>query len=598
MGKILSLVLAICIFLAPKTVFSADNFFVSSEVTYDVGADDSAKVHHKITITNEATEIHATDYTLTLSGANISNVVAFDENKDFETEVATSGGNTTVKVLFPDAVVGEGAEREFQIEYVNHAIVTKNGSIREIKIPRLANESTYDSYLVRLKLPSSLGSPAYISPEPDNRLTTSTGTTYYFDKTILNKAGVTAAFGESQIFSFDLTYHLQNPLAISTNMEIALPPDTSFQKVFFNTISPVPDDVKEDADGNWIAIYKLGARERLDVRALGSAQIFSSPWKTGFLSESEKESNLRPTKYWQSDSAEIKELAAQLKTPRAIYDYVVDTLSYDYNKITQGTDRLGALGVLNTPKGAICTEFTDLFIAIARAAGIPAREVNGFAYTDNATLQPLSLVADVLHAWPEYWDEERSVWVPVDPTWGNTTGGIDYFTYPDMKHFSFVMHGVSPESPIPAGSYKLGPNPQKDVFVSLGETPEQINIKPEIFLAQRNTLPFNGLKLKVNIKNPSGVALYNQNLKLLFDGKAQYEKDVPIVLPYETRAVEFSIPYGLLGRNTPNEAIVLFGEEKLVFTPDKKPAIIRDLASLAFIIVSLSVITFLILRKK
>jgi len=52
-------------------------------------------------------------------------------------------------------------------------------------------------------------------------------------------------------------------------------------------------------------------------------------------------------------------------------------------------------------------EFTDLFIALSRAAGIPAREINGFAYTDDIRLRPLDLVTDMLHAWPEYYDEEK-----------------------------------------------------------------------------------------------------------------------------------------------------------------------------------------------
>ena len=56
-------------------------------------------------------------------------------------------------------------------------------------------------------------------------------------------------------------------------------------------------------------------------------------------------------------------------------------------------------------------EFTDLFVAIARAAGIPARESVGYAYTTNSRLRPLSLVTDVLHAWPEYYDADKKIWV-------------------------------------------------------------------------------------------------------------------------------------------------------------------------------------------
>ncbi|NCC70435.1 hypothetical protein EOM09_02540, partial [bacterium] len=44
---------------------------------------------------------------------------------------------------------------------------------------------------------------------------------------------------------------------------------------------------------------------------------------------------------------------------------------------------------LNLPNSSICTDFTDLFITLARAKGIPAREVQGFAYTNNSKIKPI-----------------------------------------------------------------------------------------------------------------------------------------------------------------------------------------------------------------
>ncbi|GAI19887.1 unnamed protein product, partial [marine sediment metagenome] len=68
---------------------------------------------------------------------------------------------------------------------------------------------------------------------------------------------------------------------------------------------------------------------------------------------------------------------------------------------------MGALKALNSKNPVVCMEFTDLFIALCRAAGIPVREVNGYAHTNNPKLRPLSLTLDVLHAWPEYYDENK-----------------------------------------------------------------------------------------------------------------------------------------------------------------------------------------------
>lgn len=596
---ILKRALLVIVFFAlfSKVVFAQTNFLVSSEVSYEVSETAPTLVTHHIAITNVQTEVHATNYTLTLDGANVLNARAFNESGDYEVETTSENNKTAIKVIFDDNVVGQGEVREFSIVYEDSSIFEKKGDVKEISIPRLANENVFESYLVRLVLPSSFGEPAYISPQPDNKLTGRDKMTYYFDKTLLNKAGVTAAFGESQVFTFDLTYHLQNPLALSSKMEISLPPDTSFQKVHFESLVPTPDNVYQDEDGNWLAIYNLAARERVDVRAIGNVQIFANAWKKSLLSNDDKGRYLSESKYWQVNDSNIKSLAQELVTPEAIYDYVVSSLDYNYDRVSEGGDRLGALSALNNPSNAICTEFTDLFIALARAAGIPAREVNGYAHTQNDRLQPLSLVADVLHAWPEYWDEERSIWVPVDPTWGKTTGGIDYFSKLDMNHFAFVMHGEDPTSPTPPGSYKLGANPQKDIFISLGELSPEKHIKPEINLSQKNTLPFQGVKLAVDITNKSGEALYNETFRLFFDGEAQFEREVGIVLPFEKRTLEFSIPYGILGRNTPDEVLLLSSGEEFSYKPDKTPAIVRDIAFSGFVIISLTVGAFLILRR-
>ncbi len=175
--------------------------------------------------------------------------------------------------------------------------------------------------------------------------------------------------------------------------------------------------------------------------------------------------------YWQTNNKEIKTLAKKLKTPFEIYQYVVNNLTYDFERVRENLPRKGALEVLKNPSSAVCLEFTDLFIALARANGIPAREVNGFAYTQNSKEKPLSLIKDVLHAWPEYYDFDIETWVMVDPTWGNTTGGVDHFYTLDFNHFAFVIKGLDSTYPIPAGGYKISnEESSKDIKVEFSNT--------------------------------------------------------------------------------------------------------------------------------
>ena len=66
-----------------------------------------------------------------------------------------------------------------------------------------------------------------------------------------------------------------------------------------------------------------------------------------------------------------------------------------------------ALGVLKRMEGD-CSEHTALFVALCRAAGIPARQVVGIGYSDE-------IKAFGYHAWAEVYVGR---WVAMDPTWG------------------------------------------------------------------------------------------------------------------------------------------------------------------------------------
>jgi transglutaminase-like putative cysteine protease len=76
----------------------------------------------------------------------------------------------------------------------------------------------------------------------------------------------------------------------------------------------------------------------------------------------------------------------------------------------------------------VCQDFAHVFIAVARAAGIPGRYVSGHLFRrDGAALQEAS------HAWGEGWVEDLG-WVAFDPTNGicaddayiRVAGGLDY----------------------------------------------------------------------------------------------------------------------------------------------------------------------------
>lgn len=574
----------------PKNVFADNDFVVDAEIEYVISESGKGSVENSITIENMTSERYAASYTLHLESIDAKEAYAFEDEKKLKFRQESENGSTALIVHFENPAVGFGNKKTFNITYSVDNLAARTGEVWEISIPRLSNPGAFRSYSVILSVPLSFGEEAYISPEARSLSTKDGQRVYFFNRDDISETGITAGFGKFQVFSFSLSYHLENPLSKSAIVEIALPPDTSYQKLYYQRIEPAPSDVVVDDDGNWLATYTLKPRERIDVNAAGSVQILARPRTFPSPSKKTLENNLAATSYWQADDEQIKILSNKLASPRAIYDYITKNLRYDFERVRPNVVRKGAKEALATPDSAICMEFTDSFVALARAAGIPAREINGFAYTENPEIQPLSLVADVLHSWPEYWDEDSGVWVPVDPTWG-ATSKVDYFEKLDLRHFAFVIHGVDPTTPYPAGSYKLGANPQKDVFVNFGYLPTTKKSEPEISTATQMRFPWASREVIIKIKNPGPTAYYSLTPKILFDGKVVKTGFSRVLTPYAEFAMQATIPYGFLGFKIPSDVKIQVDGKEVLIPSYRKQSIIFNLillsSTLAFIAISL-----------
>lgn len=591
---VLGLIFILLLLFSPKQILAQNEFIVDVNVDYDVQETGTTEVTHIITLENAFSNLYAKSYLLGLENIDPINPRAFQGSKPLELTESRNDNSVSLQVNFDDAIVGKGKSRTFTIVFEEDSFAVRTGEIWEISIPRLSGDNSFRAYVVNLFVPSSFGNEAYISPDPLDISTAQGKIKYNFDKKSIQSSGITAGFGRFQVFSFSLSYHLENPLNRTAKTEIAIPPDTAFQKVYYQSINPVPDDVYIDEDGNWLAEYTLKARERVDVAVLGTVQIFASHRVFPPSSQEQLQNNLAENEFWQVNDSELQDLAKRLKTPKAIYDFVTTNLNYNYERVRPNIDRYGAKAALANPNDAICMEFTDLFIALARAAGIPAREVNGFAYTENPEIQPLSLVADVLHSWPEYWDEEKGVWIPLDPTWGSTTGGVDFFSKLDLRHFTFVIHGEDPLIPYPPGSYKLGPNPQKDVFVNFGQLPEERISVPEITAEIKKGLPLNDSKIVVLITNPGPVALYDLEPSIYFDNRLVDSTVVSILPPYASHEFYSRIPFSFFATKTPREIKIVVGDSTLDIPTNRTQVVIYNFLVIFFVLLAIAL--FFIIR--
>lgn len=111
-------------------------------------------------------------------------------------------------------------------------------------------------------------------------------------------------------------------------------------------------------------------------------------------------------------SAKATEVTKGLKTAdakaEALVRFVSRYLTYD---LTSNSRNRGALAGFTTRSG-VCSEYAGLFVAMSRAAGVPARLVYGWARSSglNGALDYKNR-----HVWAEYYSGEHG-WIQVDPT--------------------------------------------------------------------------------------------------------------------------------------------------------------------------------------
>jgi hypothetical protein len=141
------------------------------------------------------------------------------------------------------------------------------------------------------------------------------------------------------------------------------------------------------------------------------------------LTKEDREKYTKATASIQSDHETIRDLTKKIigdeqdavKKAGLLEKWVYKNLRGSY-----AANADNALAVLDNKAGD-CTEHALLFVALARAAGLPAREVGGLGFVPGK--KPLF----GWHAWAEVHD--GSQWVTVDPTWDEV--------YVDATHIKF-----------------------------------------------------------------------------------------------------------------------------------------------------------------
>lgn len=553
----------------PQDAKAVGEFETDYKVQYSILESGKTQVLEDIVLRNKTANYYADKFELKIGSTKVSEVKATDQVGPMQTEVKFENNITTISVKFNERVIGLEKTLPWTLTYSSQELATKSGQIWEISIPRLAKSEEIGKYEATVSIPVSFGPNAFAYPSPSESLRQGRNQIYSFNKDQLTTSGISMSFGEKQVFEYTLNYYLYNKNVTAQLQEITLPPDNNYQKVVLTYIDPPPLDVVLDSDENFIAKYRLGPKSGQSITVKGYVEVFSKPFRNidNNLTNLDRKKYTSPQKYWETDSPQIREKAKELKSPKEVYDFVSNYLNYSEDKLNQKRiERLGAQSAYNNPREAVCMEFTDLFIALARASGIPAREVVGYAYTQNSRLRPLSFEAqgDLLHAWPQYWDEKLG-WVQIDPTWASTSGGLDYFNKLDFNHITLIHRGTSSTSPYPAGSYKREEDQgKKNVHVSFATSLPIVTVTPQIEIdAPQRIISGVPTKVKALIRNigsssivPTNLLLETKVLKIASPNPTKVE----VMPPFSKREVEFDVQSsGYLAKK--DETLVLtFGD--------------------------------------
>ena len=517
--------LSLCtLFLRPKRVEAIAKFNTIYQINYQVEESGNTHVNFVISQRNNLSVVYATDFGISVNETKLKNIKVKDEGIQITPDVLKTLNQTTISFPFVSKIVGKDKLHNFTIEYDTTDIATKQGNTWQIDIPRLEQDENVSDQIVTLTVPPEFTAPAYIDPKPD----IVNGNIYYFSGKKVGNKPISAIFGKTQYYRGKIIYHLQNNEKEKVQTDIALPPDTSYQTVYYEKLEPRPIKIYTDNDRNILATYLLNPNENLDVNLDLVIKLNFNPSQT--LTQPSEE-YLKKNSIWNFDnsifsSPELK----NINSPKSIYDFVVDKMKYDYGKINrQRPVRSPAAESLINYVSAICTDFTDVYVSLARRSGIYARELEGYAISENPDLKPISLTQDVLHAWPEYYDKERATWIQIDPTWANTTRGIDYFNKLDFNHVVFVIHGSQPEYPVPAGGYKNGEK-TKDISI---EPIDEVTFPTPVFKVQ--FIKQEGGELLFSVSNLSGVS-YSGNAKVNSDTFLETSEQIMDIPPYSEKS--------------------------------------------------------------
>lgn len=534
--------------VSAQTGFNKAKFDVTHTILPEGGIE--TRLDIGITDTKKGLEVSRFEITLP-SHINYTDLSAISTYSPVTIEEENQKEGTKVIFNFSTPIASGKLDKLLEVTYNQKNSVVQQGTAYELILPSYG--TTDQPSNVTLNTSGFIDKKLTIAkPRPDKNEKVS------YSWLNVSEPAIFLAFGEYQTYKVNLKYHLTNDRFVAVRQDIAFPPETALQEVFVEKINPAPDEFLTDNDGNYIGRYVLDAQEKINISFDGFVKVYALeqenmiPYIRNQI-KTQKSYLLKEQKYWEVTNPELIKSTESLKSALQIYDFTRDSLSYSFERLNETKERYGADGAFRLPDKAVCMEYTDMFVGISRLNGIAAREIQGYGYSDDERLRPISTASDILHAWPEYYDTASELWVPLDPTWEDTSG-IDYKGGFDMNHIVLTIHGADSVYPLPAGMYKSGKTKDVDIHVT-SLTP---NKKEEIIvMGEFDEYVYKGSRGAgvLKVKNTGNVFIKNVPILLQSDTLSVSSNIKTIYLLSPGQTVEIPVTYSVKNKTAKNAEI-------------------------------------------
>ena len=574
-------------FFTPRALVQGSNcsdpakiFSGSYNLVFEFDKKGDARVTQKVSLKNLVGDCVAKEYALRINSTKIKFLSGEDSQGNLIVEIKKDKTSTVINAKLNDFVIGKNKTVTFQLRYIIKDLAKKQGLIWSLTVPQIAASEKVSSYRLKLLVPANYGEIFTISPKPQNVKEEKKQTTVSYSKNKILNRTISASFGRNQEISFGFKTQLENKGFLSKKFFLPLPPDTQKQQILFTSIKPEPTKITIDEIGNYLAEYSLNGGKSIEISVKGVARIpgagknFASPLK---ISSDNLQELKNPNSHIQTQDRLIQEKAKELKTSEAIYDFVKNYLEYDTDAFeSTDSDRRGAIETLSKKTRATNLDFVDLFVALAKAAGLPAREVFGPVLPNDKGFNP-SFVGEPLntkniHVWAQVYDADETSWVNYDPTWANTSG-VDYVGEEFSDRFIlFISPGGEDINSLKNFSVHTD-------SVIIAGAKNKSNFSPKLDLKLSTDQAFAGfpVDLQIKLKNKSGVTLSNgeivtkvENVDLL--GKEKIEMEP--LMPYETKTYRVKLRAGDIFKATRGKVTTTLngksGDKKVVLSKEKE----------------------------